>query len=270
MEPVDALRAVETRLRLIITEKLGQHWVNSLPDGGHGRLKSWRDREAARRGDHVHVDDLIGYTTTADLTSIITDNWEEFADVFPNQGEFGWLMKTVESVRNTIAHNRTLMPYERDLLSGAAGRINQLVAMHRAKAERSDSYFPRIERLVDSLGRDFGDQSDNETLGPERVDVGSTVTLQCASTPVRGKKLLWQLWREVDNTSFSIPNTSEPLMDAWGDDIEFSYEVSSADVSENFALHVALRTDSSHTRVRRRIGSYDDYRLLQFAVNPDD
>jgi hypothetical protein len=269
MEPVDALRAVETRLRLIITEKLGERWVGSLPEGGHERLKTWRAREAGRRGDHARVDDLIEYTMTGDLTRIITDNWNEFEDVFPVQSEFAWLMQTVESVRNTIAHNRALLPYERDLLSGAAGRINQLVAMHRARSGGSDSYFPRIERLVDSLGRDFGAQSEDMTLGPERVDVGSRVTLQCSSTPVRGKKLLWQVWREADSTSFSIPRSADPVMEAWGEYVEFTYEMTSDDVSERFALHVVLRTDSKHTRVRRG-APFDDYRLILYAVNPDD
>ncbi|NDK30624.1 Swt1 family HEPN domain-containing protein [Nesterenkonia haasae] len=269
MEPVDALRSVETRLRLIIAERLGSGWADMLPDGQQRRLRTWRDNDAKKRGPHVSRDDLIDYTMTGELGRVVVDNWSLFQDVFPERDEFNWLMRTIESVRNTVAHSRELLPYERDLLSGAAGRINQLVAAHRASSHDSRSYFPLIERLQDDLGNNWAKHSTEETAFGGRVDVGTMLILQCASTPVRGKVLVWQLWREPDCHSFMVPDR-DPDMTTDGEKVEFSYVIRPEDISENFALHLTLRTNSAYTRSTGYGQDFDDMRLLTYSVNPDD
>ena len=273
MEPTEALRSIETRLRLILNERMGPNWVSGLPDGQRRRLETWRTNEVVKRGAHVEHDDLADYTMTGELARLITDNWKKFEQVFRDQDEFNWLMRNVESVRNTIAHSRALLPYERDLLSGAAGKINQLVATYRADAGDSDSYFPRIERLTDNMGTQWiGDPM--STIGRytrKRLDVGTVLTIQCSSTPIRGKALRWDLRRFFGPFSPGIPS-SDPVATLHADSGELRYEITGADVSETFGLNVSLRTDSPyarHTDFSGR-GSHDDHRQMLCSVNPDD
>lgn len=269
MDPVEALRSIESRLRLVISEQLGRQWLDQLANGQLGRLQSWRKAEADKRGVLVENDSLLDYTMTAELGKLIVNNWNRFSDIFKDENEFKWLMAVVQNVRNTIAHSRPLLPFERDLLSGAAGKVNHMVALHRSKAGTSESYYPLIERLRDNLGNDWmAWDGDPSTVGG-RLDVGARLLIQGASTPVRGKKLIWQLWREPHGNLYGIPDR-DPDDSLEGESVEFHYEVGPDDVSEKFSLAIALRTSSSYARYMKYAGVYDDVKHMQFAVNPND
>lgn len=269
MEPTEALRSVETRLRLILKERLGDGWVDQLPEGQRNRLKSWRANDVVKRGAHVAHDDLANYTMTGELARLVTDNWDTFEPVFGDRSEFEWLVRTVETVRNTIAHSRTLLPHERDLLSGAAGKINQLVAAYRANAGTSDAYFPRIERLTDSLGTNWLRMNAYPPPHGGRLDVGTVLSVQCSSTPVRGKALRWELRGRAGADGTLLPDGG-PLVTIEGNTAEFRYEVREEDIHEMFVLFITLHTDSAHARHNNYGRKYDEMRSLRYSVNPND
>jgi hypothetical protein len=67
------------------------------------KKKEEKNRWHTRRGNHY-----IFYTDFRDLRNIILDNWDIFADFFPDQFWVGSRLKELELSRNIIAHNNPL------------------------------------------------------------------------------------------------------------------------------------------------------------------
>lgn len=280
MEPTEALRSIEIRLRLVIEEALGSNWIAQLAPSKQKRIESWRQNEAARRGAHAAQEALINFTTTDDLRTIIAGNWELFSEVFPDRAEFDWLMKTITDVRNTIAHSRTLLPYERELLSGSVGSLNQMIAQHRAHVTNSRAYYPLIERAQDNYGTDWVRETSRERAATHpvdrdltRVDVGDLIVMQCASTPVRGKRLVWKFWAQTKDGLMLSAESNAPDQTLHGDIVEFTHRVTEDNVREDFGIVILLRTDSRYVR---NTESYtpavanDDVAFAYYSVNPND
>jgi len=263
MEPNDALRSIESRLRLIIREVLGESWMADLPEKSQQRLRAWRDNDAASRPGTVPSDDLLDFTMTAELADLILANYEKFEPVFKDRAMFEALFGVIAGIRNTVAHSRELVPFERDLFSGVAGRINNQVAQYRGSRGVGGRYYPRIERLLDGAGRNLLTMPRIGTglLSLGRYDIGESLVLRASSTPTRNRALRWDL-QVYSRRSYPFPDRMK--LAAEGNDVEFEVTLSEDLVGEQVGGHVTLMSDSRYHRDQHG----DDSFHFDFAINP--
>lgn len=82
MEPTDALRSIETALRLVIRDILGRDaWFKAKGVPDVEKLRERQDEERRRRDGVVLSDDLLNFTETYHLTEMIEKNWDQFKPV---------------------------------------------------------------------------------------------------------------------------------------------------------------------------------------------
>jgi hypothetical protein len=116
-----AFFCLENSVRELVSERLsefhGPDWWSS--DGVVGvrirqkveqrQEKEGRERWHAQRGAHN-----IQYTDFGDLKSLITNNFADFEDLFPDQNWISSRLDELEASRNIIAHSNVLESREMD------------------------------------------------------------------------------------------------------------------------------------------------------------
>lgn len=266
MEPTEALAALEVGLRNLILERLGEYWLDVQGAPTRASLEGRRANEQSKRHGAVVSENLLDYTMTPDLGKMIFANWEAFAPVFPDRTRFEVLVNIVEDVRNTVAHSRELLPFERELLSGVAGYVSNSLALHRSSLEGPGSYYPLIESLTDHQGNDLS-VAFNGVVGGNRLAVGDTVSIRGNSTPTRGLELVWKL--RVGQGYYGMSADSRTHTESRGNSVELLYTVGEEDVSEEFWLEVLLTTESRFHRHTQFVSQpYDDVKAFRYPVKP--
>lgn len=269
MEPTDALRSIETALRLVIRDVLGADgWVQAKGAPDVAKLEERQNEERRRRDGVVISDDLLNFTETYHLITLIERNWDQFKPVFDNKARTTTYFDLIADFRNSIAHSRELVPFERELLSGIAGQLRNQVALFRSAADQSAKYYPLIEEVKDSFGAiGLKLQPMYQSFTVNRIDVGHVLGFVGSAFNARGNTVRWLLrgrgkpygsWEEMD----------APV--ASGDDVIFEYVVTEEDVSESFELTIEIRTDSKYRRSSGIRGGIDDSRTFRYSVNPPD
>lgn len=261
MDPTDALRAIETALRLSIHKVLGDSWlaVSGAPD--RSSLEEKRQAEAKRRDGAVTSDALLEYTEIYHLTQMVLRNWEPFKPVFKDKKRTEVYFGVVEDVRNTIAHSRDLIAFERDLLSGIAGQLRAQVSRFRNDLDGSTVYYPLIEKVQDGFGNPGLAASEHGYERPvARVDVGEELTFTGTAFAADGNPVIWKI-QKTNSRHISI----EQIEVAHGDTVEFSYRFAEGDVNEDLHFGVLIATPSKYHRYQ---GATDDIRYFHYQVNP--
>lgn len=272
MEPTDALHSIETALRLLIMEVLGDDsWLAAPGAPDLSRLEEKQSEEFKRRdGIAVVSSRLIDYAETYQLTGLIAKNWESFKPAFADKSRTMAYFSIVEDVRNNIAHNRDLAPFERDLISGIAGQLRSQVSIYRSERSAVARYYPLIETVNDNFGnqgpahRSKRYSSDKPLM---RLEVGDVLTFEGSAFDARGKGCRWLVatgnrgWHHVSRTD--VADIAE------GDRVAFQYKVTEANVGEEFKVLVKIASKSKYHRYVLPGGeSYDDSTEFTYAVNP--
>lgn len=266
MEPTEALASLEVGLRNLILECLGDDWLEATNAPDRTRLESWRDNEKRKRHGAVVSSNLLDYTMTPDLGKLIFGNWEAFSHVFGSPDRLRVLLSIVEDMRNTVAHSRELLAFERELISGVAGYVSNSLALHRGSLEGPGHFYPLIESVTDHFGNDLSMRSYGEIAGP-RLAVGDLVTLRAASTPTRGVELVWTLavGKGSHFASMYYPASSE----ARGSAVTLTHRIDEDDVSEDFWIEVRLSTESRfHRHMDPTSVHYDDAVAFRYPIAP--
>ncbi|MGH3760514.1 hypothetical protein [Actinophytocola sp.] len=265
MEPTDALRAIENGLRLVIRDQLGvDGWSKALGAPDLERLEARRVEETKRRDGVAVSDDLLNFTETYHLTALVEKNWERFKPVFDDRARTLTYFGIIKDLRNSIAHSRELVPFERDLMSGIAGHLRSQISLFRSGQNESTRYYPLIETVCDS----FGNEGAARTQGGQRrvrLEVGQQLQFSGSAFSARGKTVKWFLARDLNH--WMIGNDEV----AAGDDVTFTYTISEEDVSEALLVTIYVVAESRfHRNQSIPFGGYDDSRLFMYAVNPPD
>jgi hypothetical protein len=86
VEPTDALRSIETALRLVIRDVLGDEgWLAAAGSPDRAPLEQKRTEENKRRDGAAVSSNLLDYTETYQLTNLVLKNWESFKPVFSDK-----------------------------------------------------------------------------------------------------------------------------------------------------------------------------------------
>ena len=79
-------------------------------------------------------------------------HWDKTGPLLQDKKRTEVYLKLMLSVRNTIAHARPVALFERQLLAGIAGHIQNLISLYRSGSETADAYYASINYVRDSFG----------------------------------------------------------------------------------------------------------------------
>jgi hypothetical protein len=142
LTPGQAIEACETALRqllqLVVPPSVGEDWLaKQLSAEKLTQLEQRREEEEkkhARRGVASTPESLLAYTDLYMLRTLVEKNWQILVPALGKKSETGALLKRLDDLRNAIAHNRPLVPFEADLAAGIAGEMrNRVTIIHEHK-----------------------------------------------------------------------------------------------------------------------------------------
>lgn len=253
------LVAAETALREVVRTGIGSGWINDFDEEKKVGLEAKRTEEDRRRDGVTISQDLLDYTEAYHLESLILKHWDDVRPILQDKKRTEVHLKLMLSVRNTVAHARPVAPFERHLLAGVAGQIQNLIAIHRSSSSGPDAYYASINSVRDSFGDELGGTGKSQSTTP-RLSVGQTVTFECSATDPYDRGIEWtfRLW----GNSSAYP--SQALGTAHGAVTTFEWKVTTDHVGEGRSFEISMSNDSPY---RRGMGR-DDSASFRYHVNP--
>ncbi len=269
LEPHEALvtgeRALRELVAAVLSRRDGVDWLErsfSLE-----RVMKWRERrdvEANKREvrGHAHVSDReLDYAEVYELRDIVKKRWNDgFAQALrTDRREVEVLLDRFETLRNSVAHSRDLLPFERDLLSGIAGEIRNRVTIYLSAQDPSGEYYPRVEQVADSFGNVIRNPVDAVASTDTGIVLhpGEAVHYACVGTDPQGRELLWYLRTQGERRT-------EPVV--YGAEARLEWAVAERDVAERRAVEVCMRSAGS---AYHRLGSDNDDAHMVFVYRVD-
>src|SRR6478735_680424 len=181
MEPYEAINLLEAILRDLIRSELGTAWIDNFSAEEVVRLEAKREEESKKRSGSVVSQDLLDYTEFTQVQRVITKHHETFAPALGRKRDVEDTWRRLNGLRNPTMHSRSLLPFERDLLSGLVGEIRNQVTLYRSARGPDMEYYPVVDSITDSFGRvrstaqPFGQGNEPRP----RVYPGDTIVFQC-------------------------------------------------------------------------------------------
>lgn len=269
LTPSSALESCETALRQllehVLAEKHGAEWMTKVFNGDQlvklAERRDYEQKKRTSRGVAVVSDALIDYTQFFDLLTLAEKNWELLVPALGKKADTLALLRRIDDLRNSVAHNRALLPFEEDLAAGIAGEIRNRVTIYMSSQDETGDFYARIEEASDS----FGNRLDGvRTLGTSHpsvatgltLRVGQIVTFRCRASDPEGRRLTWRLY-----TSYA--GDRSVVID--GDDVELRWEVTDEHISSQTNVYIQLIAES---RYHRWDQSYDGQAVFLYRVDP--
>lgn len=278
VEPTEALRAIETALRLVVRDVLGpdEDWLSAPGAPEREKLREKQVQEDKQRDGTSVSTDLLDYTETYQLTTLIRKNWEKFQPVFRDKHRTETFFGVVEDVRNSIAHSRNLVRFERDLISGIAGQLRNQIALFRSGQSASARYYPLIESVRDNFGLSSTTNTgtfSSLAIGP-RLEVDDVLTFDGTAFNARGAPVRWYLLARLRKDHIVSSQESDIAIHvADGDSVTFEYRIQESNIGEYFLIEVRIVAEGKYHRHMPSAGmtgmAFDDARTFTYeAVNP--
>lgn len=273
LEPGQALQALETALRSLLSfvfeQKFGTDWLEQVTKPE--QIEAWNARastEAARRGKRgIHTVPSAGlsYANLYELIKIADTHWEPLSTALGGDRKRALaLLDRADQLRNSVAHNRPLAPFEQDLLAGIAGQTRNQVTLFMSAADPAGDIYPRIESIEDSFGRRIESATvDGELAGQvwDRdivVHPGEQITFTCIGVDPQGRPLAWTL-------APSHMAQEEPVIGPSGTPTSLVWTIPDGAVSEGASVHIFM---STHEARYRRFNSFDHRAYFNLIIRP--
>lgn len=269
MDAASQLKDFENYLRRFITgvmqRKYGLGWPTSLQMDD--RVKKWKERmeEESKRRKSVSADTrILYYAEFYELGLILEKFWPLFFQ--ETLGKFRPIqdkLKELEGLRNPVAHGRTLMPSESQLISGTTGQLRALFGRYSSTLFGADNDpYPQMVSVADSLGTliEFDKEMRLHIRTTHKiVQVGQQIELVALADDPSGEDLEY-LFRTLHMSVDS----------GWTASNEWSYIFTDADVREMCDVSVRVRSKRPYHRMGSHIPSesYDDLMTLRYSVRP--
>ena len=128
------LYCFENSVRALISERLQERygaswWEEKVPKKIKDVAES-RQKEAENSSWlEGQKQDVLGFIEFGHLSDLITNNWEDFADLIPTQHWIKQRFDELEKARNFIAHNRFLLPGEFQRIEMYVADWNRMVGL---------------------------------------------------------------------------------------------------------------------------------------------
>lgn len=263
MDPGTAISRIENDLRFLVGDarrKNETEWLTDVLGEESVEVLKGRQRDEAGKRKPARVPTgLLAYTHLRELrTCLDALSWSVFAPALGKKAAFEVLLDRVERYRNSVAHSRQLLPYEKALLEGIAGVIRTGVTIHRSTVDQDNQHYPLIEMVRDSFGNDTSDidlsSSLNWVVTKLRVQVGDVITFEVSGWDAQGRELTWEL-RQVMG----------PILDSvTGEDARLTWIVSDSDVGIHRNIRIQLKSSGQF----HRCGQHDQSVHFTYTVDP--
>lgn len=253
--------AAETALRNIVRLQLRDTWRDDLDQEKLATLEQKRAEEDKRRDGVTVSQDLLDYTETHQLKTLIDKHWNDFQPVLDDKKRTSVYLDIMLDVRNAIAHSRPVVPSERLLLAGAAGQIQNQLSRYRSRSSGPDAYYASINYIRDSLGSSpLPEPFTSEQPSIPRLSIGQAIVFECSATDPQNREITW-LFRLSDR---GIAYKSIDLGTVLGTKFDHSWIVTEDCVGEEQLVTVSIQNATRH---QRRNG-VDDTWTFRYHVNP--
>ena len=251
MEPYEVVNSIDASLRVLIYEILGERWINGSGVDIDALREKRKVEEASRKGAIVDQN-LLAYTELYQLQIIVQKNWVRFKPTFGEKSRFDAFFDRAEHFRNAIMHNREILPFERDLLSGISGELRNLIAISRSSVDPDRKHYPVVESTIDSFGNEMSFYV-GINQPSVRLQVGSEVEFTCRAWDASARELSWALL--IDDVVIS---------EAIGNRVVLTWPVADVHVSENTFLYIRMSSNGRYHRFK----NWDASIIVRYAVEP--
>lgn len=252
-----ALRDTENSLRDLISGVLATRYAVGW-EANIGvtteRIERWekrRENERSRMRGAPIEERLLYYSDFYDLWDIVKKHWDLLCPILGERKVIEVWLGELERLRDPNAHNRDLLPYQKNLVLGISGDIRARIVRYRSRMEHVDDYFPKIESARDSVGHSWtpvGSSSARPTLR-----VGDSLDfVVTAADPQGGALEFGYYWH---------PSAEE----AWFSSNCFALAVGPERIGKMKELHVRIRS----SRRPMAKGSCDDFVMFHYDVLPE-
>jgi hypothetical protein len=261
LSPTVALNSCEQALRVLFAHAYrsayGDDWLTRVAsDDQIGSWRNRRDTEGRARHGVAGVDQSeLAYAEFYELCNIAEKNWDRLADALGKKKNTLPLLRRFEALRNTVAHSRSVLQFEEDLLSGIAGEIRNRVTIYMSAQDPTGDYFARIEAVADSFGNAVVPDVSSWALTIDSgitLRVGDTVHFTCRATDPQDRPIRWVL------------SCGSRETEAAGSEAVLEWIVSDEDVSQLSIAEIRMLTESQH----HRWGFHDGRALFSYRVLP--
>jgi hypothetical protein len=263
MDPSEALKAAENSLRdlfnFMLPSKLGENWLEKC-GVTLNRIQQWQGRQQEDGRKFGFYDPrVIYYADFYDLKTILKKNWEKgLSDVFGNLREMEVLLDILADLRNPDAHRRELLPYQKHLALGIAGKIRTKITGYLSNMETRDSYYSKIESVQDSLGNTWsiGDRNPFPTNCILRP--GDNLQFQVTGSDPKG-----------DAVEFGLLPLTMPFRVMWSSTGSFDLTIDQSHIKEVLWIFIAIKSPRNfHPKDEVGLGAVDDIVKFGFEVLP--
>jgi len=264
MDPIEAIAIIENDLRLLVhatlSREVGPGWADeAFGEAMLTQLQARADEEARRRRPAAVSTDPLQYTHLGELRRVIEKAayWPHFLGALGEKKTFTVYMDAVMDYRNAPAHSRTLLQYEKDLLTGIAGWVRTRVTISRSSRDANQEYYPLIEKITDSFGTEWTNENgktDHSIVSTGiALHVGQEVVFSCSGWDPQGRELKW-----------SIATFISPSMEAVGAEADLQWVVAGTDVRDHQYVDISVTSSGEY----HRYGSHDQRVSFEYRVLP--
>jgi hypothetical protein len=119
------------------------------------RIEVWKQKREIEKKNNSNIqieNRLIYYSDFFDLKVIIHKNWERFRPILNDKKRFEVFNSEVENMRNTVAHGREILTFQKKMLEGIVGDLKNQLILNHAKNMDPNDFFLKILRISDNLG----------------------------------------------------------------------------------------------------------------------
>ena len=260
MDVTQALKDAENSLRdfiaSVLMTALGPDWLSQCGVSIQ-RLEKWSERKAveeSRQKGGVVEERLLYYADLYDLETILSKNWDHFADALGDRKTFLVLLKELERLRDPDAHRRQLLPHQMHLAIGISGEIRTRIVRYRSRMETTQECFPRIESVIDNYGNQWSPlpHAPKCVLTKLHLRPGDTIEFIVTARDPEDLPL---------DYSLSIAGTPG----AWQASPSFSLRLSDEHIREVLRVFLRIRSNRSY----HADGQFDDQIFFQYSVLPN-
>ena len=93
----------------------------------------------------------LAYANFYELLSFVENYWEPLAPALGKRASTVALLKRFDNLRNTVAHNRELVTFEKELYSGIAGQIRNQVTIYMTTQDPAGRPLPSNQSVIDCI-----------------------------------------------------------------------------------------------------------------------
>jgi len=257
MDTTQSLKDTENSLRdfiqMMLSKIHGSEWIEKsgvAPD----RISRWNERMVIEQKKHTSgtIDErLIYYADFYDLKTILHKNWSIiFSKVFGEWKEMETLLSILEKYRDTDAHRRELLSFQKHLILGIGGEIRSKIVKYRSMDETGKEYFPRFESVRDNYGNIWTPEKESAIHTSIILRPGDKIEFIVTASDPEGLPLFFRI--------MGLTN--------WQSESTLEYTIKQRDISLKKGFMIHLRSPRDYHAMGQ---DYDDVKFFYYQILPN-